>query len=536
MIIKFISLFFLLCFYTGCTQHINNSSKNISSNQLSNINVGHLIISSSANHIIANSTDSIVLTLVNSGVGNISNIQPTFINNNSNLHITANSCSLGITPNSSCSITLIANNSSIWQTDGIKIEYNDSINDLNIVLPVIVKPNNNIYGSLNVSLSGTLVNTKINETSTLTVNVNNDGSLPVKNVSVTAFLPIHNEITQTSNTCSSVLNAGASCQLVFQYTPVNVSVNINSFKFITTGKYDFASHSVAISNGADLQYSTFLSHLAYIYTQSGSNINSWLMNKDYSFTSVGSPVALNGAYSSIVYNHNLLIFNSTNTVKSYPIYNDGSLGSAVTVTVNPSFNVIPNKAVWNHNNGYLYVATVNSGQINTYKCLINNNIMACTFYSNSFASTIVLTGFDYGNTSTLFYSINIFAQMLYSNSDGEIMPATGASNSRDYTAMSVNNLTSNKTIVYADKYADIYSLTYNVDGFINNFKTLTPINISNYINQLFLQELGHDGYIFPQPLLYVLSNNILTLHTLDNTYSASPIPTTTVLQFAVDYQ
>jgi len=497
-------------------------------------NFGNLLIGLSSNTITANGSSYIMVTLANNGLGSISNITPSFVNSGTPLYFTANSCGSGIAANGYCTMAFFASNSTIWSVDGVKIQYSDGLNNLAITAPVIIKPNSGAYGALNLSTSGALTNTTIYNSSAVTVTVSNTGTLAVSNITVTASLP--NSITQTQNTCTSTLAAGSSCQYVYTYTPTAVT-SLSGFNFVINGQYSFASSPATISNAANIQYSS-VDALSYLYVQDGSYLYSYRMNPGYSFTSAGAAITSSGSSTSVVYGGRLLLFNSTGTITTYPINGDGSLATAVTVTVNSAFNAVPSAAIVNLYNGYLYVSTFNgSSMITTYKCssITAQNTISCSSYSvGPYIYTGRISSVAYGYNSTLLYATSGMAQMLYTTNDGQSLSATGPSTG-GLAGLTADNLSSDMTLVYST-YGYLYSVGYNSNGTVNSGATQLPISVSGSVSQLFLEGVGHSGYTFSKPLLFVLfSNNSLKMTTLDGTYSSSPV-SSTVLNFAINAQ
>ncbi len=250
-------------------------------------NFGNLLIGLNTNAIVANGTNNITLALANNGLGSISSLTPSIVNSGSPLSITSNSCTAGtIAPNGNCSIVITAANSTVWNVDGINIQYSDGINSNSISTPIIVKPNADAYGALNLSVSGNMVTTKVNTSSIVTITVNNPGSLSVNNILVTK-LNIPSGVTQYQNTCSNTLAAGASCQYVFQYSPTAVTV-LNTFSFIINGRYSYSGSPVTISNQENIQYSAINSG-GYLQF----SLNTMLYNLDFGNSSTQNVIVTN---------------------------------------------------------------------------------------------------------------------------------------------------------------------------------------------------------------------------------------------------
>jgi hypothetical protein len=220
-------------------------------------NFGNLLVGLSSTSITANGTSTVTLYLANNGLGTISNITTSFVQASSTLSISANTCTSGIVSNGSCYMTIATSaNSSVWYVDGVILQYNDGLNNNTIKALLNVLPNGG-YGTLNLSTSGNFITTKVNTTATLTLTVQNTGSLPVSNISVTK-VGMPTTITQYQNTCTSTLAAGSSCQYVFQYKPTAVK-SASSFSFVINGQYTSAAIPYTISNINVIQYSAIIS-------------------------------------------------------------------------------------------------------------------------------------------------------------------------------------------------------------------------------------------------------------------------------------
>jgi hypothetical protein len=214
--------------------------------------VGNLLVGTATPSIIADGDHTITVNIANNGTGSITGFTPTVVESGSPLSITS-TCGSTIAASGYCTLTVSAASSVISAVHHLQFAYSDGVNNKNIQYPIIIKPNQSSYASLDVSVMGNLVNTPVNYNSNVTITLTNSGDLTITGLSK-QFVGGLPSMMDSTTTCGNTLMPSSSCQYVIKYNPT-VAVNLNSFMTVFTGNYIDKDGSKTIQNYTDIQYS-----------------------------------------------------------------------------------------------------------------------------------------------------------------------------------------------------------------------------------------------------------------------------------------
>lgn len=319
--------------------------------------------------------------------------------------------------------------------------------------------------------------------------------------------------------CTLTSTVGANCYVNATYT--------------TLGSDDDALFQMTPTSGGLISWMAVpnISALAYFYTHDGvSSLKAWKLNTDYSYSQLGSTISLTGYFPMVTYQNQLLAFTETNSITVYPINNDGSLGTATTVTVSPAFVAIPKTAIVSNFNGSLYVAAINnpgaSAQVVTYKCgnIVSGSI-SCTSQTSSGTYNIdriysMTSGYN-TTANTIYYTFGLgnggLSSMLYTVNEGSVLNSTGPTNNSAFNLVA-SNYRLNPTIFYGGSSGNLYSVGYSANGAVGTSASL--VNSSSWSNtspSFFILEAAMN-YTLPVPLALIHGGaSNISFRTIDGT-------------------
>lgn len=217
--------------------------------------VGNLLVGAVTQSIVADGSHTLTINVANNGTASITGFTPTVYETPTPLSIT-NGCGSSISSGSTCTLTLAASSSILSAVQHLQLSYNDGTNAQTIQYPVIIKPNQSSYASLDLSVMGNLVNTPVNYNSSVTITVTNSGTLGISGLSKQFVGGLPSQMSNTTN-CGSTLAAGASCNYVINYNPT-ATVSLASFMTVISGNYTDATGSKTIQNATTISYSAIV--------------------------------------------------------------------------------------------------------------------------------------------------------------------------------------------------------------------------------------------------------------------------------------
>lgn len=204
-----------------------------------NPNLSANLVVSAVNPVInpANGSNPLTITVYNNGAASASNIS---ILPATYLTIENNTCGNNLAANSSCTfkINTLANLSTSGQSL-VKLSYTNTAGSQ--IVPLNVSYIIPISGpSLEVTTSGSFLNTIVNDSSYITVVVSNNGSVALSNLKFNNLNTLNSAMSSfvTGSSCvnGQTLLVGASCIMRVSYSPVTTASQ-NSVKFIANANY-----------------------------------------------------------------------------------------------------------------------------------------------------------------------------------------------------------------------------------------------------------------------------------------------------------